>query len=94
MKRVKDIFMIVLLSAFLSLIITNYTIKTIENYQIKEIINIANSVICQPKFEIEKLNTNNNDQLNRHLQKIYLKYSEIMSISYIKNNKIVYNKGI
>ena len=92
MEKIKNIFLIVLLSAFLSLIITNYIIRIVENHQIKDIINITNNVIYQPKLEIEKLNIRSNSpQLNKQLQNIYLKYSEIMSISFIQNNKFVYN---
>ncbi|PSW67632.1 hypothetical protein C0Z01_19400 [Photobacterium kishitanii] len=96
MKKLFPFCVIIFLSIFLSLLISNITIRYIEKNQISNILSLLDNVIYKPQLHIEhesNIDGSNKENNERFLENIEIKYPEIMNISYIDNGKYYYNNS-
>ncbi|MEC6816800.1 hypothetical protein VXS05_17395 [Photobacterium toruni] len=96
LKKIFPFMTAILVSALLSLLISNITIHYIEQRQITKIEQLLDNVIYKPQQHIEQLDnmrSNNNKENQRILDLIDKRHPEIMGISYIKNGKYYYGNN-
>mgnify|MGYP000507133523 CR=1 FL=1 len=96
LKKIFPFMTAILVSALLSLLISNITIRYIEQRQITKIEQLLDNVIYKPQQHIEQLDnmrSNNNKENQRILDLIDKRHPEIMGISYIKNGKYYYGNN-